>query len=486
MLSPKAIYDEIFSNDEAFRLFCSIAASGEAQGGWENGRIAAMVPESFGYLAPKIARHGADEDKHGRIFNALLRKRNLSPAPVPADTDYTMRLERMGIGVAHGKLRAARPLTEADIVAYLAHSRVTEQRAAEQMRSLRRYSTGNADVSRAITVISADEDNHLAYCQEELLRLVAAGHGQQIESVLRATARAEIAVYRDVSKAVMAHRGRMLNWSRGKSAVLAIGIDSVYLYERFGGWRRMVTLRMPARPDPLGTPASARAHRGLREVPVERAAELQAQHRGDLVEFEGFAQVGKRLGLDARPHHGRVGAVFRGDSQPEAGRHRGSVQQGVGCPDAGLALELVGYRAGGRVSAQRRRSVEAIGLELHAVHCPGPGLGRHPPQGEHGDDEAARGHHWPHPAVLRRILHLSVRQHGCVRVSEHGGRGVQGAGQDSAGGEQEDQPDDHQPGAADPRGMTCHRRQPSFRRSRILICIGQSGSSLASRSSTTD
>jgi hypothetical protein len=91
MLSARTIFAEIFDNDEAFRLFCSIAASDEAQGGWENGRIATLVPESHQDLAPKIARHGADEDKHGRIFNALLRKRGLHPVPVPADTDYTMR-----------------------------------------------------------------------------------------------------------------------------------------------------------------------------------------------------------------------------------------------------------------------------------------------------------------------------------------------------------------------------------------------------------
>src|SRR5262245_30683362 len=258
----RRIFAEILDDDAAFQLFCSIAASGEAQGGWENGRIAALVPDSCRDLAPKIARHGADEDKHGRIFNALLRKRNLSPVPVPADTDYTMRLEGMGIGLAHSKLRAAGPLTEADIIAYLAHSRVTEQRAAEQMRSLRRYSTDNSDVNRAVTVISADEDNHLAYCHEELLRLVAAGHRRDIESVLRTTAHAEIAVYRDVSKAVMAHLGRTLNWSRAKSVILARGIDAVYLYERLGGWRRMVTLRMPGRHDPLGTPAAARARHG--------------------------------------------------------------------------------------------------------------------------------------------------------------------------------------------------------------------------------
>jgi hypothetical protein len=45
MLSPRAIYGEIFSNDEAFRLFCSIAASGEAQGGWESGCCLAPGPD---------------------------------------------------------------------------------------------------------------------------------------------------------------------------------------------------------------------------------------------------------------------------------------------------------------------------------------------------------------------------------------------------------------------------------------------------------
>jgi len=42
MLSARTIFEEIFDNDEAFRLFCSIAASGEAQGGWENSKIEAL------------------------------------------------------------------------------------------------------------------------------------------------------------------------------------------------------------------------------------------------------------------------------------------------------------------------------------------------------------------------------------------------------------------------------------------------------------
>jgi hypothetical protein len=257
MLSASAVYDEIFGNDAAFQLFCSIAASGEAQGGWENGRIAALVPEAYHDLAPKIARHGADEDKHGRIFNALLRKRGLEPVSVPPETNYTMLLEGCGVGLAHQQLGRDQKLTERDIITYLAHSRVTEQRASEQMQMLRRCAGGHQDVARAVRVISGDEDNHLAYCQEELLSLAAAGHGDTIRRILRASALVEIRVYRDVSRAVMAHLGRTLRWPRWKSAALAAGIQGVYAYERLGGWRRMVSLRAPARRNPLGVPPPA-------------------------------------------------------------------------------------------------------------------------------------------------------------------------------------------------------------------------------------
>ncbi|MFI8950649.1 ferritin-like domain-containing protein [Streptomyces sp. NPDC053750] len=257
MLSAKSLFQEIVDNDESFRLFCSIAASGESQGGWENARIAALVPESERALAPRITRHGADEDKHGRIFNALLKKRGLEPVEVPPETDYTMLLERRGIGLAHEKLKAEQPLTVRDIITYLAHSRVTEQRAAEQMAMLRTHFADHPDLGRAVRMISADEDNHLAYSHEELLRFAAAGHGRYIQSTLRACALAEIRVHRDVSLAVMAHMGRVLGWPRHRSALLAAGIRAVYAYERLGGWRRMVTLRMPERRDALGGPDTA-------------------------------------------------------------------------------------------------------------------------------------------------------------------------------------------------------------------------------------
>ena len=259
MLSVRGMFTSIVDDDEAYRLFCSIAAGGEAQGGWENGRIAALVPESLRALAPKIARHGADEDKHGRIFTALLRKRGLDPVAVPAAVDYTMLLEQAGIGLAHARLREDRPLTEADIVTYLAHSRVTEQRASEQMALLMRFFAEHPEIGRAVRAISRDEDNHLAYCHEELLRLAAAGHGRTIQRELRACALAEIRVHRDVSLAVMDRMGRILGWSALQARALRAGIRAVYAYERVVGWRRMVTLAMPERRDALGGAPSGEA-----------------------------------------------------------------------------------------------------------------------------------------------------------------------------------------------------------------------------------
>ncbi|MFF0752175.1 ferritin-like domain-containing protein [Streptomyces sp. NPDC004267] len=256
MLTAKSLFQEIIDDDESFQLFCSIAASGEAQGGWENGRIAALVPPGMRELAPKIARHGADEDKHGRIFNALLKKRGLEPVPVPSDTDYTMLLERRGIGLAHDKLRRDERLSERDIIVYLSHSRVTEQRAADQMGLLVRYFGDHPELGKAVRMIDDDESNHLAYCHEELLRLNYAGHGRLIQRTLRESALAEIQVYRDVSLAVMSHMGRILGWPRTRAAVLAAGIHAVHAYERAAGWHKMVDLEMPERRDALGTPAA--------------------------------------------------------------------------------------------------------------------------------------------------------------------------------------------------------------------------------------
>jgi hypothetical protein len=122
------------------------------------------------------------------------------------------------------------------------------------MRLLCRVFEDDSHVGKAVRQISADEDNHLAYCHEELLRLSKDGRRAEINRILRTTAHAEIKVYRDVSLAVMANMGRILGWSKAKSELLAAGIYGVYVYERLIGWRRMTSLRMPKVRNALGGP----------------------------------------------------------------------------------------------------------------------------------------------------------------------------------------------------------------------------------------
>ena len=251
-LSARAIFDEFRSNDESFQLFCSITAKGEAQGGWENERIAANTADPV--LAAKIAQHGADEHKHARLFGGLLLRRQLEAIAVPAEADYCMRLERAGIGLAHDRLREDRPLSDEEILKYLVHSRVTEQRAFEEIHQQEAIFRGDPELGKAVAMVAADEVNHLAYCHEELLRFERAGHGPLIRRMLAEYAAVEIRTYRDVSVAVMMRMADTLGWSRLKKGVLRFGIHAIYWIERLFTWRRMTTLRPPERSNPLGTP----------------------------------------------------------------------------------------------------------------------------------------------------------------------------------------------------------------------------------------
>jgi rubrerythrin len=246
VLSARAIYQEIRNNDETYRLFCSVAAKGEAQGGWENGRIAALTRDQA--LRAKIARHGEDEDKHGRLFAALLRKRGLEACEVPFEVDYTMRLERAGIGLSHDRLHRSEPLDDEELLRYLVHSRVTEQRAHEEVEQQREIFANDPEIGRAVRMIADDELNHLSYTHEELARFRALGYGERIRAMLREYALVEIATYRDVSLAVMARMARALGWPRRKRAVLSFGIHAIYAIERLWTWRRMATIEPPARP----------------------------------------------------------------------------------------------------------------------------------------------------------------------------------------------------------------------------------------------
>lgn len=261
LLSTRSIYREMRDNDRAFQIFVSTASVGEEQGGWENERIAALTPDPD--LAGRIRRHGEDEAKHGRLFYALLKKRGLDRLEVALEANYTLRLERLGIGIPHERLRSDAPLSDQEILQYLAHSRVTEQRASEEVARQRKAFQDDPEIGRAIRMIDEDERNHLAYANEELLRFSERGKAELIRRMLKHYALIEIRAHRDVALCIMREVGQAIGWSPVKRRLLAFGIHVLYAYERLWGWRRMACIRRPERRDAMAprghshTPARA-------------------------------------------------------------------------------------------------------------------------------------------------------------------------------------------------------------------------------------
>ncbi|MDF9393291.1 MULTISPECIES: ferritin-like domain-containing protein [Methylococcus] len=250
MLSTRSVFQEIRRDPRAFQLLISIAAKGETQGGWENERIAALTPDPE--LARKVRRHGADETKHGLMFGKLLRKVGLDQVPVPADADYCMMLESRGIGLSHRRLSRDEPLGPEEILQYLVHSKVTEERASDEVNRLLRVFGDDPELAPSLRVIAEDEINHLSYAHEELLRLSGQGYGGRIAQMLKVYALAEIRVYRDVGLAFVRHMAALLGWSGPKQWLLELGVSAAYVLERAFAWRRLAALKPPLRRDAMG------------------------------------------------------------------------------------------------------------------------------------------------------------------------------------------------------------------------------------------
>ena len=169
-----------------------------------------------------------------------------------SEADYCMHLEEWGIGLSHERLEKSDRLSEEEIISYLAHSRVTEQRAAEEVDLMVKLFGDDPDIGPAVRMIADDEINHLSYCHEELLRLSTGGWNKLIRRMLDEYAKAEIKAYRKTSLAFVDRVADILSWNPLKKGLLKLGVHGKYFIERLVTWRRMVRLVPPIRPGALG------------------------------------------------------------------------------------------------------------------------------------------------------------------------------------------------------------------------------------------
>ena len=160
-------------------MLLSIASKGETQGGWENERIAALTTDPD--MARKVLRHGTDETKHGLMFAKLLRKAELDTVPVPLEADYCMLLENRGIGLPHDRLHKDAPLNRDEFLKYLVHSKVTEERASEEVNLMLKVFEDDPELAPTLRAIADDEVNHVSYTHEELLKFCEQGDREKLQ-----------------------------------------------------------------------------------------------------------------------------------------------------------------------------------------------------------------------------------------------------------------------------------------------------------------
>ncbi len=230
MLCARNIFNEIHHNDECFQLFCSIAAKGEIHGGWQNDLVAGLTSDPA--IAETIARRSVDRERHGRLFYAQLKRRALDPVRVPLEMDYDARLEAEGIGLSRERLGEGTPLSVEELLRYLVHSHVTEQRARDEIERQQRVLGSDPAWRDAGRLIAGDEARHLADCEGSLRSLASRGHARAIATTRACYARVEARVYRDVSLAVMRHMGGILGWSPPQHWAMALGVHAGYTCER--------------------------------------------------------------------------------------------------------------------------------------------------------------------------------------------------------------------------------------------------------------
>ena len=252
MLSAREIFQEIRANDEAYRILMSAAARGEHQGGWENRRIAELTADAD--FAAKIRRHGEDESKHGRIFENLLQKRGLEVIELPIEADYCLQLESRGIGISHARLHRDEMLRPEEHLAYLAHSRVTEQRAAEEVAQFVKVFGDDPQLGPPLRMIADDEVNYLSFCHEELARFRSDHPELPIDRMLREYALEESRTYLRVGLDFIARISEILGWGRTKRGLLRAGVHALHRTEMIYSWRRFARIGTPERPGAMSAP----------------------------------------------------------------------------------------------------------------------------------------------------------------------------------------------------------------------------------------
>jgi len=260
VLSPSSFkrrfFDRLLASQEAHRFLLNSLSVGEADSALDLDRVAEHVHDPA--LSRKIWRHWAEERRHARLFAERMAELGFEASALPRELDYEHWAQRYGMGTPKPRLEDPRPFDRDDLILFFSGSKAGEERACKEMAALIEDLAADPGTADLLRHIHGDEIRHVSYATEELNRLAAAGHRDQVVRTLRATRRAEARAHRRVSKAFLRRLSELL----GSSALLrsfgALAIELEFLWR----WCFPGTLDQPIVADAMPTPADREGYSG--------------------------------------------------------------------------------------------------------------------------------------------------------------------------------------------------------------------------------
>lgn len=146
-----------------------------------------------------VARHRADEIRHGELFRAARDRTGVDPGPVPEEAKVLDHINRAVGGFFDRPIR-----TEAEVVEAYLILQVIEERAVNQFVYLEAaFKKVDPETARIFAEVGKDEERHLKYC-----RAVAQRYGKDPEAIERRLTELrdiEAEAFRSTSSANMLH-----------------------------------------------------------------------------------------------------------------------------------------------------------------------------------------------------------------------------------------------------------------------------------------
>lgn len=224
------MFEHILATPEAYHFLLNALAVGEIDSSVGIDKLASIISDPV--LKNKTLRLYGDEVKHGRLFSRRLKECGLLPKPMDKRLDYETFLHDSNFGLDNGRLENKTPLSDDEIIRWLAGCLVREERACVELTGMKDCFEKDPQTYAVLTEIMGDEYRHVGYAMAGLMAYERKGYGARIQQLLTMYRRMEAKVHAQVSVNFTNEFFRMLRYPKWffRLAVMAIWVEALFRF----------------------------------------------------------------------------------------------------------------------------------------------------------------------------------------------------------------------------------------------------------------